>query len=311
MTVGIIIGAAVMLLAIACAVGTTLYLRVPRSSWPKALLDRRDELRMRLAGVVERVPARPSLLSNGPSHPAAARVEAKLLARDPRGALRAAEELLPADPNDPRVHVLLARALLFCDELDAAADELARARAYGATGAMCDYLEGRVGHSLVVRQTNRQNAEVMQSPVPSMITPFEMFVLQLERQRRSSDKAAAVWLAGIGNDTLGHDDILTLVTEHFGSYYDALERTLSAAEAEPGFADALYHTARLALKVGFLDEGRTLMDRIEPLMADSLEERYYRRDIGTLRDETVSAQVSSLPTIADGARRSSKLRVLN
>ena len=312
MTLGIIIGAGVMLAAIAVAMFTVLYLRTPNSSWPQALIERRDELRFRLAGVVERAPDKPNLLSNSfPSHKDAARVEAKILARDPRGALRAAEELLPANPTDPDVHVLLSRALVHCDELEAAADEIARARAYGATGPMSDYLEGRVGYALIVRQTNKDNAEVMQSPVPSMITPFEMFVLQLERQRRSSDKAASVWLAGMGNETMDHDDILSLVTEHFGSYYDSLEKLLSATEAEPGFAEALYHVARLSLKVGFLSEGRALFDAIEPLMVDSTEREFYRRDIATLRDEAVSSQVASLPTIAEGAKRSTKLRVLN
>jgi hypothetical protein len=162
-----------------------------------------------------------------------------------------------------------------------------------------------------MRATNVTNSEVLQSPVPSMITPFEMFILQLERQRRLSDRAASIWLAGIGDNTLTHDDILTLVTTHFGSYFDALERFMCAVEREPQFADALYHTARMVLKVGFIDEGRALFDRIEPLMESSVERTTYRRDLAALRDENVSAEVSSLPSISAQAKRSTKLKVLN
>jgi hypothetical protein len=178
----------------------------------------------------------------------------------------------------------------------------------GASGAMLDYLDGRVSHFLIVKKTNAASAEVQDTAVPSMITPFELLVLQLERQRRISDRAAAVWLASLGNQTLDHDQILDLVIAHFSAYYASLEKMCAAVEREPGFAEALYHVARLALKVGFIDQGRKLFEAIEPLMDSTPEAFYYERDLAQLRDE--EEPVAWLPTVKAG-KRSIKLKVLD
>jgi hypothetical protein len=288
MALGIGIGVFVVAAAVAIAVATTRYLRQPRSEWPAALVARRERLRDRVrAMAVGDAPWRLPALS-----------------------VADAEAAMAAHPDAPDRHVDLAVALLDADELDGAADALARARSLGATGPAVDYVAARVRLTAILRQTNATNAEVLQSPIPSLITPFEMFVLQLERQRQQSDRAASVWLAGMGNETLGHDRILAVVTEHFGSYYDVLDGLVRAAEAQPGFGEALYHAARVALKVGFIAEGRALLDRIEPLLAGTGARQYYDRDMAQLRDDTVAAQVSDMPAIGASARRSPKLKVL-
>jgi hypothetical protein len=98
------------------------------------------------------------------------------------------------------------------------------------------------------------------------------------------------------------------VTSHFSSYYDSLEKMCRAVEAEPGFAEALYHTARLAVKVGFVDLGRRLFEAIEPLMEATPELFYYERDLAQLRDE--DEPVAWLPTVRPGGKKGIKLRVI-
>jgi len=84
---------------------------------------------------------------------------------------------------------------------------------------------------------------------------------------------------------------------------------LSAATEVPGFADALYHTARMALKVGFAERGRKLFEAVEPLMESSPDRREYRRDLAQIRGDESSA-ISPLPKLTGTAKRSDKLRVL-
>jgi tetratricopeptide (TPR) repeat protein len=311
--VGIIIGIGVVGGSIAIAVATTRYLRGPRVPWPEPLRQRARALRRRVRALLEAVPASPvpgpaAPAPPGPPTPVAA---TPLPRRAADAALAAAEQALAAAPEDPATRLALAWALFRCDQLEAAARELERARQLGAAGPWPPYLEGRIRHTVVVRQTNAGNPEILSSPVPALITPFELFVLQLEQQRRQSPRAASVWLAGLSRDTLDAEQILALVTEHFSAYYDALEWLLEAAEAHPGFADALYHVARLSIKVGFIAEGRELFDRLEPLAADADDQAFFRRDLAQLRDEQVAAQVSIVPAISAHARRSSRLRVLS
>ncbi|MEM9492778.1 MAG: hypothetical protein AAGC55_26760, partial [Myxococcota bacterium] len=150
-------------------------------------------------------------------------------------------------------------------------------------------------------------------PVPSLITPFEMFILQLERQRQRSQEAAALWLASLGDGkrTLDHDEISALVIEHFSAYYDSLDKLIRACEHEPGFTEAVYHTARLALKAGFIRQGIELMDRLEPLMESCPEKRYYDRDLAELRDEEAPDALANLPPVAETPRRFKSPKVLN
>jgi len=325
---------AVLVAVVAIAVATALHMRTPKSSLPAELLARRESLRRRLEAILAAVPssvpasppasppasrAQPRHWRGGPpnppvdrqavpAHPRAAAVEAKLLAKNPRSALAEAERAITDDPQNAFAHLLLARALVHCDELEAAAGEVVRSRELGADGAMLDYLEGRVEHLLVLRKTNATAPEVQQSPIPSLVTPFELLVLQLEKQRRVSDKAAAVWLASLGDQSLDHDEIVELVVAHFSSYFGSLEKLCAAVEAEPGFAEALYHLARLTIKVGFVELGHKLFDAIEPLMDQNPERFYFDRDLAQLRDE--DEDVAWLPTVDNAGGRRIKLKVL-
>jgi tetratricopeptide (TPR) repeat protein len=311
MSVAVGIGLVVLGAALAIALATAWFLREPRSEWPPELIARRDALRERVRVARRLMPARPALADDAlPVHPAAATLEAKLLAGDRSGALAVAERALAARPDDPVAHVLLARALVARDDLEPAARALLRADELGAAGAMLAYVRGRVRLAALMRATGTRAGDRVASPAPLMITPFEVFVLQLERQRQVSARAAAVWLAGLGDHTLDHDRILAVVTEHFTGYYAALADLLEAVELAPGFAEALYHLGRLALKVGFVAEGYALLEAVEPLMEGCVERQRYQRDLAQLRDGELAAQVAALPAIGDSARRSPELRVL-
>ena len=304
----IVIGAAVLIIAVSIAVFTTWYLRGDRSGLPPELTERREALLERLAAVVEAVPETPALLSPQlPAHPRTAAVEAKLLAQNPRGALAEAEGVLAESPGEARAHLLLARALIYADELEGAEQQLRRAAELGDQSPMLRFLEARTEHLRQLREVHTDNAEINESPLPSMVTPLEVLILSLERQRKLADSGSGVWIPGHGE--IGDDEITAMVTEHFDRYYATTEKLLDAVEELPGFASALYHLARMALKIGAVELGRKLFEAIEPLMDSSPDKPYFERDIAQLREET-SSLVSPLPKLTGTAKRSDKLKVL-
>jgi hypothetical protein len=308
----------------AAAIIIALVLRSRRRSddLPPRVTARQHALRQRLAEVIVRVPTTPRLSSGEvPDHPQAASIEAKLLAGNPQAALSEAEDLLTRSPHDARVRVLLARVLIHCNELRAASYELTRARGLGGSGPMLDYLEGRAHHLQLHSRTSP--GDRAQAWAAEVITPFELFILQL-RQRRSRKAALAVAAAratGAGNARpIEPHELDALLSDHFSAYYDCLEKLMTAVESEPGFSDALYHTARLALKAGFTDEGLALMRKIAPLMDASPERSSYARDLRRLRGQmpelvstqSVKAAPAAHPPVAvPRAARDSSPKMLN
>jgi hypothetical protein len=323
--------ALVVLLTSALIVAVTLrYLRAPAIALPPELVQRRRALREALHHVIERAPSRrPLVATEVPSSPVAGVVEARLLAGEPQLALEQAEAALVSDPLHPGSCLLLAKSLLYCDQIDTAMTQLERARSMGADGPLVDYLSGRLGHLRWVRRAHRGHPSVASSLIPPLITPLEALVAQLERHRRSSSRATDLWLAsgpstgGGGQSgarptdrTLNPDQLSQILVEHYSSYFESLSLLLSAAQAEPSFGDALYHAARLALKIGLIDEGRTLLEKIEPLMGDSLDREAYQADLaeirglGTLGEERWTAATPTPPAPSPHARRASGLTVV-
>lgn len=304
----VVIGAAVLVIAVSIAAFTTWYLRADRGGLPPELAERRRRLVERIGAALEAVPETPALLSPQlPPHPRAAAVEAKLLSQNPRGALAEAERVLAESPGDARAHLLLARALIYTDELEAAEQQLRRVVELGDESPMLRFLEARSEHLRQLREVHADNAEINESPLPSMVSPLEVLILSLERQRQLVDSGSGVWIPGHGQ--LGDAEITELVTEHFDRYYATTEKLCDAVEKVPGFACALYHLARMSLKIGVVELGRQLFDAVEPLMESSPEKPFYDRDIAQLRDQT-SSLVSPLPKLAGTARRADKLKVL-
>jgi hypothetical protein len=283
---------------------TVARLRKPASTLPPALVERRAALRVRVRAAVAAVApgatdARAAASTQArPAEPAAA----------PRDALAAAEAALAAAPDDADTHLRLAEALVRCDELVAAAAELARARALGADGAIADYLDGRLRLAELATRAATGAGAIETSPQPSLLTPFDLLILQLARERRAPGGASAVWLAGPGGRSLDRDDISALVAGHVATCCDALDRLLAAVERAPAFGAAHHHLARAALKLGFVDEGRALLEAIDPLIADGADRRGYERDRAELRGD--AAPAADAPPIGSDARRSPRLVIL-
>jgi hypothetical protein len=280
--------------------------------------ERREALRERLRALVVAVPERTPLMPHDlPALPAAATIEAHLYAGEPRQALAAAEAAVADAPQSPAAHVLLARALLYCDALVPAAAEVARARQLGARELLLDHVEGRVEHLLWVRRVNPGNPEVQQALVPPLVTPFDRFVLKLARQQQVAPADAAVWLAGAESGgepghstTLDPETVKLLVQQHHEAGAKSLELLLCAAERAPGSAELVYHAARRALQTGFVPEGRQLIDRLEPLMTESPEREAYLRDRADLDGRVDLPPEPPPPPVAPDARRSPRLKIV-
>ena len=309
-----------LVLAAAAALLLRLHFRARRArnsqiEVPPELEARRSILSQRLQEILTRIPKfSPLTSSEVPDHPRAATIEARLLSGFTRGALAEAEELLLHEPSDPRVHVLLARVLVHCEELGAARRELLRARRLGASGAMPDYLEARLQHLQMQEHTQfSKGHHKYTSSSADLITPFELFMLELDRQHKRPKKAFAAWLEATTSDpdkqSANHNEVVALLTQHFTAYYDCLDKLVSAVQCEPAFTDALYHLARMAFKVGLVTEGKQLMEKIEPLMFASPEKLDYERDLSHLRTDRTANLMSSLVSPATG--RSSRTELLD
>jgi hypothetical protein len=107
--------------------------------------DNIRRLSSRLEALRERIPGERSLTHcEFPPVSGAATIEAWLLQQKPRNALAAATIAAKAAPQDWRVRLHLARTLFYCNEVEAAARELVKARLLGDTSPAQDYLEARI-----------------------------------------------------------------------------------------------------------------------------------------------------------------------
>ena len=107
--------------------------------------DNLRRLRSRMRELMPLIPIRRTLTyCDFPAIEAAATIEAWLLQQKPQNALAAASIALRAAPRDWRVRLHLARTLFYCDEVEAAARELVKARLLGDTSPAQDYLEARI-----------------------------------------------------------------------------------------------------------------------------------------------------------------------
>ncbi len=117
-------------------------------------------LKSRLRTVVNHLPRRRALTyCDFPAIEAAATIEAWLLQQKPENARAAATIALRADPRDWRVRLHLARTLFYCEEMEAAARELVRARLLGDNSPAQDYLEARIRLAAAEMASSRKPAE--------------------------------------------------------------------------------------------------------------------------------------------------------
>jgi hypothetical protein len=150
-------------------------------------------LQGRLRALVPLIPKRASLTYRDfPAHEAAAAIEAWLLQQKPRNALAAAYLAVRAEPRDWRVRLHLARTLFYCDEMEAAAQELVKARLLGDTSPAQDYLEARIrlaSTELSLQSDAREPEEMERRLRLESAEALEMLLGVVERDPRFGDAA--------------------------------------------------------------------------------------------------------------------------
>ena len=150
-------------------------------------------LRTRLRAVAPLIPRRASLTyCDFPAIEATATIEAWLLQQKPRNALAAARLAVRADPRDWRVRLHLARTLFYCDEMEAAARELVKARLLGDTSPAQDYLEARIrlaSAQLSVEDELEEPEDIEHRIQAESAEALDMLLTVVERDPRFCDAA--------------------------------------------------------------------------------------------------------------------------
>jgi len=241
----------------------------------------------------------PAKAAEAPS--AAAAVETALIANDPKKALALAEGALAAAPDDAQCRVWLAWALCASSQPAAALDQLGQARSRGATDtALAAYLAARAEHLVFEHGAGSSGA------VPPLVTTADLAVVTLGRGR-----GGAAWLTGAQEVQLSSAQVRAAVAEHRDVTARCLARALTAVELAPGFVDAAYLVARLAIKAGLLGPGRAMFDAIPQRMIGRPDAVAYERDRKDLDDPTSAVAAAKTAPVPEKAKRSRSLRVVS
>jgi thioredoxin-like negative regulator of GroEL len=241
-------------------------------------------------------PWQPSSASDAPA--AAAAIEAALIAGEPGRALEAAESALAAAPEDPAARVWLAWALCANGQPAGALDQLGR----GGDGPLAAYVAARAEHLQFEHGSGATGA------VPPLVTTGDLAVVTL-----AGGRGAAAWLTGATDVQLTADQVRAAVGEHREVTARCLAAALDALDAAPGFTDAAYLVARLAVKAGLVPAARGLFDALAPRIAGRPDADAFERDRRDLDDPSgaVAAAKSPPPPASSKAKRSRSLRVLS
>ena len=231
---------------------------------------------------------------------AAAAIEAALIAGDRKRALELAESsiiarstLAAASPT--RAAPWLAWALVANGQPAAAMSQLA-----DANGPLATYLRARAEHLAFEHRAGATGA------VPALITTADLAVVTL-----ASGRGAATWLKGTSDVELSAAQARAAIGEHRDVTARCLARALDALESAPGFADAAYLVARLAVKAGMLAEARALFDVLAPRMTGRPDAEAFERDRKDLADPAAAvAAAKTPPPPSPTAKRSRSLKVL-
>ena len=143
--------------------------------------------------------------------------------------------------------------------------------------------------------------------MPPLITAGDLAVVTL-----AGTRGGAAWLSGAEDTKITREELVAAVTEHRTVTSHALGRALDALEAAPGFVDAAYLVARLAIKSGAVAAGRALFAELEPRMNGRPDADAFARDVAELADPSGAVAAAMRPVVptAPTAKRSRALRVL-
>jgi len=266
------------------------------------------DLARRVAAVASAIetsePWRPSSDRDAPE--SAAAIEVALIAGDHDKALQAAEAALAAAPDAAPARVWLAWTLCAAQEPYAAIGQLERIGKPDARSisALADYVSARAEYLVF------EHGAGAIGPVPPLVTSADLAVVTL-----ASGRGAATWLTGATDVQLSGAQVKQAIAEHREITARCLARALDAAEALPGFADAAYLVARLAVKAGAVTAATAVFDALAPRMANRPDAEAFARDRRDLADPTSAVAAAKVratapvPTAAT-AKRSHRLRVL-
>lgn len=238
-------------------------------------------------------PWQPSSVDDAPA--TAAAIEAALIANDRRRALELAESMLASAPDKPSTRVWLAWALVANGQPTAALDQLR-----DASGVLATYVRARAAH------LQFEHAAGARDPIPPLVTTADLAVVTL-----ASGRGAATWLKGTTEVELSAGQARAAVAEHRELTARCLAQGLDALESGPGFADAAYFVARLAVKAGLLEQGRALFDALAPRMQGRPELDAFERDRKDLADPASAVAAAKQPPLPGAAKRSRSLKVLS
>ena len=230
-----------------------------------------------------------------PAPAAAAAIEAALIAGDSARALELAETAVAAAPADPQSRLWLAWALCAAGQPAAARAELAKAPA-GEPFAL--YLDARAEHVAFEHGAGATGA------VPPLVTAGDLAIVTLARGH------GGAWLTGAAEANLSPSQIADAIAEHREVTARCLGRALDALAGAPGFIDAAYLAARLAIKAGAVAQGRALFDAVAARIAGRPDADAFARDAAALADPTSAVHAATLPPAPPKAKRSLRLRVL-
>jgi hypothetical protein len=261
-------------------------------------LDLADRVTRATRAFAAAEPWQPAAASDAPE--AAAAIEAALIAREPRRALELAEASL-AVGNDPPRRVWLAWALVANGQSAAALDQLAVLRREGIEPtALALYVEARADH------LRFEHASGAVGAVPPIVTTGDLAVVTLARGR-----GGAAWLTGPTDKQLSSAEVKAAVAEHREVTGRCLERALAGLALAPGFVDAAYLVARLAVKAGMLEAGTALFSAIAPRIAGRPDADAFDRDRRDLDDPSGAVANAKIRPASPTSKRSRGLKVLS
>jgi hypothetical protein len=263
------------------------------------------DLADRVAAALQRFRAadawRPAAATDAPENAAA--IEAALIARDPRRALELAETALAGGQDAPR-RIWLAWTLCANGQPDAALHQLALAPGNDALApdndALARYVAARAEHLQFEHAVGAVGA------IPPLVTTGDLAVVTLARGRGGS-----AWLTGAAEVQLSSAEVKAAVAEHREVTARCLEGALAALEAEPGFVDAAYLVARLAVKAGLLEQATALFEAIAPRIAGRPDADAFERDRTDLADPSSAVANARTRPTSPTAKRSRSLKVLS
>jgi len=233
---------------------------------------------------------------------AAAAIEAALIARESKRALDLAEHALVASDTEA-TRTWLAWALCANSQPIAALGQLPPARSDDkpTRSALAHYVAARAEHLKFEHAVGAVGA------VPPLITAGDVAVVTLARGR-----GGAAWL-GVGSETesqLSAVEVKAAVAEHREITARCLESALEALALQPGFVDAAYLVARLAVKAGFVDEATELFDALAPKIIGRPDAEAYERDRNDLADPSNAVANARIKPASPTSKRSRSLKVL-